>query len=285
MAGTRLPVVVVNIMRGGPGLGSIGAIPGRLPPGDQGARPRRLPGARACTLVHRRGDRPGRATRSIIAERYRTPVMILADGILGQAMEPVEPDFRSRSSTGSRTGPSPGPRIASPASLRSPQPARRGSRAPQRSICRRSTARSRHARSAGRASSSTTPRSSSSPTAPLPGSRGPRWSVRGPKGCGPGSSARSPCGRSRRPRCALPRQTQAACSSSRCRPARWSRTCGSRSTARSRSSSTGGPVAWCPTPDDVVACRPPRLGPNRLDTRMPPRARAGQRRPGDERAR
>jgi len=28
-----------------------------------------------------------------LAERYRTPVMFLADGILGQAMEPVKPDF------------------------------------------------------------------------------------------------------------------------------------------------------------------------------------------------
>jgi 2-oxoglutarate ferredoxin oxidoreductase subunit alpha len=28
-----------------------------------------------------------------LAERYRTPVIILADGILGQAMEPVRPDF------------------------------------------------------------------------------------------------------------------------------------------------------------------------------------------------
>jgi 2-oxoglutarate ferredoxin oxidoreductase subunit alpha len=31
----------------------------------------------------------------VLAERYRTPVMILTDGILGQAMEPVAPRFRS----------------------------------------------------------------------------------------------------------------------------------------------------------------------------------------------
>jgi 2-oxoglutarate ferredoxin oxidoreductase subunit alpha len=31
----------------------------------------------------------------LVAERYRTPVMLLADGILGQAMEPVAPTFRS----------------------------------------------------------------------------------------------------------------------------------------------------------------------------------------------
>ena len=32
----------------------------------------------------------------VLAERYRTPVMILADGIMGQAMEPVRPDFPTR---------------------------------------------------------------------------------------------------------------------------------------------------------------------------------------------
>ena len=30
-----------------------------------------------------------------IAERYRTPVMVLADGVLGQQMEPVVPEYRA----------------------------------------------------------------------------------------------------------------------------------------------------------------------------------------------
>ena len=30
-----------------------------------------------------------------LAERYRTPVIVLADGILGQAMEPVSLSFRT----------------------------------------------------------------------------------------------------------------------------------------------------------------------------------------------
>ena len=51
------PCVLVNVMRGGPGLGSIGAAQARLLPGDQGPRPRRLPRAGARALVHRRGDR------------------------------------------------------------------------------------------------------------------------------------------------------------------------------------------------------------------------------------
>ncbi len=93
MAASELPVVLINVMRGGPGLGSIGpsqsdyfqAVKGHghgdykvpvLAPSSIGE---------AMTLV---------ADSFEIAERWRTPVMILADGILGQAMEPVELAFR-----------------------------------------------------------------------------------------------------------------------------------------------------------------------------------------------
>ena len=43
MAGSEVPMVLLNVMRGGPGLGSIGASQSRLLPGGQGPRPRRLP--------------------------------------------------------------------------------------------------------------------------------------------------------------------------------------------------------------------------------------------------
>jgi len=93
MAGSETPIVVVNVMRGGPGLGSIGpsqsdyfqAVKGHghgdykvpvLAPASIGE---------AVELV---------ATAFELAERYRTPVILLADGILGQAMEPIEPQFR-----------------------------------------------------------------------------------------------------------------------------------------------------------------------------------------------
>ncbi len=92
MAGSRLPCVLVNVMRGGPGLGSIGAAQGDYLQATKGHGhgdyhvPVLAPSsiAEAIGLV---GD------AFILAERYRTPVMILADGILGQAMEPVEPVF------------------------------------------------------------------------------------------------------------------------------------------------------------------------------------------------
>jgi len=94
IAAAELPVVLVNIMRGGPGLGSIGpsqadylqAVKGH------GHGDYRVPVlapssiAEAVALV---------ADAFEIAEHYRTPVILLADGILGQAMEPVRPIYRN----------------------------------------------------------------------------------------------------------------------------------------------------------------------------------------------
>ena len=93
MAASELPIVLINVMRGGPGLGSIG--------------PSQADYFQA-TKGHGHGDYrvPVLAPSSIaeavdlvadafeIAERYRTPTMILTDGVMGQAMEPVVPTFR-----------------------------------------------------------------------------------------------------------------------------------------------------------------------------------------------
>ena len=93
LAGSELPMVLANVMRGGPGLGSIG--------------PSQADYFQA-TKGHGHGDYhvPVLAPSSIaeavalmadafeIAERYRTPVMVLADGVMGQAMEPVVPVYR-----------------------------------------------------------------------------------------------------------------------------------------------------------------------------------------------
>jgi 2-oxoglutarate ferredoxin oxidoreductase subunit alpha len=94
MAGSEVPMVLVDIMRGGPGLGSIGP--------SQSDYFQIVKG-------HGHGDyrTPVLAPSSIaeaielvpiafeLAERYRTPVVLLADGILGQAMEPVVPAYRT----------------------------------------------------------------------------------------------------------------------------------------------------------------------------------------------
>jgi 2-oxoglutarate ferredoxin oxidoreductase subunit alpha len=93
MAGSELPMLLINVMRGGPGLGSIGPSQSDYFQATKG---------------HGHGDYrvPVLAPASIaeavalvadgfeIAARYRTPVILLADGIMGQAMEPVVPVFR-----------------------------------------------------------------------------------------------------------------------------------------------------------------------------------------------
>jgi 2-oxoglutarate ferredoxin oxidoreductase subunit alpha len=94
MAGSETPVVLVNVMRGGPGLGSIGPSQSDYFQATKGHGhgdyrvPVLAPASigEAVELV---------ATAFEVAERYRTPVILLADGIQGQAMEPVELRFRT----------------------------------------------------------------------------------------------------------------------------------------------------------------------------------------------
>lgn len=94
LAAGELPLVVINVMRGGPGLGSIGPSQADYLQATKGHGhgdyriPVLAPSsiAEAVELV---------ADAFAIAERYRTPVMILADGVMGQAMEPVVPIYRN----------------------------------------------------------------------------------------------------------------------------------------------------------------------------------------------
>jgi len=92
LAGAELPVVIVNIMRAGPGLGGI--LPSQ---GDYFQATRGIGHGdfrllvlapwsvqEAADLVQDAFD---------LADFYRNPVMVLGDGLIGQMMEPVE--FRS----------------------------------------------------------------------------------------------------------------------------------------------------------------------------------------------
>ncbi|MFO8033843.1 MAG: 3-methyl-2-oxobutanoate dehydrogenase subunit VorB [Candidatus Bipolaricaulota bacterium] len=89
MAGALLPGVIVNIMRGGPGLGNIAPAQADYFQATKGGghgdyrlivlAPSTVP--EAAELVMRAFD---------LSDRYRVPAMILADGMLGQMMEPVE---------------------------------------------------------------------------------------------------------------------------------------------------------------------------------------------------
>jgi 2-oxoglutarate/2-oxoacid ferredoxin oxidoreductase subunit alpha len=88
LAGSELPAVVANIQRGGPGLGNIS--------GSQGDYFQAVKGGGhgdyrllvyAPSTVQELWDLTMRAFDK--AEEYRTPVMILSDGVVGQMMEPL----------------------------------------------------------------------------------------------------------------------------------------------------------------------------------------------------
>jgi 2-oxoglutarate ferredoxin oxidoreductase subunit alpha len=89
MAGSELPVVIVNIMRGGPGLGGI------LPSQSDYFQATKGGGhgdyrllVLAPSTVQEAADLTIEAFD--LADKYRNPVIILGDGIIGQMMEPVE---------------------------------------------------------------------------------------------------------------------------------------------------------------------------------------------------
>ncbi|MFT5875589.1 MAG: 2-oxoglutarate ferredoxin oxidoreductase subunit alpha [Clostridium sp.] len=93
IAGAELPCVIVNIVRGGPGLGSIQPAQSDYFQATKGGS-------------HGDFNMPVYAPASIqemvdlvqdafdTADMYRTPVMVMGDGMLGQMMEPVE--FKER---------------------------------------------------------------------------------------------------------------------------------------------------------------------------------------------
>jgi 2-oxoglutarate ferredoxin oxidoreductase subunit alpha len=89
IAGARLPAVIVNIMRAGPGLGNI------FPAQSDYFQATRGGGNGDYHLIVLAPASVQEAydltqTGFDLADRYRNPVMILGDGILGQMMEPLE---------------------------------------------------------------------------------------------------------------------------------------------------------------------------------------------------
>ena len=89
LAGADLPAFIVNVQRGGPGLGGI------QPSQSDYFLATRGPGhgdfhvlVFAPASVQEMADLTGRALH--LAWKYRMPAMLLADGTMGQMMEPVE---------------------------------------------------------------------------------------------------------------------------------------------------------------------------------------------------
>ena len=93
LAGAELPCVIADIMRGGPGLGNIAPEQGdynQIVKGGGHGNYRTL--VVAPDSVQEMADLTTLAFD--LADRYRNPVVVLADGFIGQMMEPVE--FASR---------------------------------------------------------------------------------------------------------------------------------------------------------------------------------------------
>lgn len=89
LCGAQLPAVFVNIMRGGPGLGGI------LPSQADYLQATKGIGHGDCRLLVMAPASVQEAAEMVmmafpLAEKYRNPVIILGDGLIGQMMEPVE---------------------------------------------------------------------------------------------------------------------------------------------------------------------------------------------------
>ena len=89
LAGCELPCVIVNMQRGGPGLGNIAPAQGDYFQAVKGGghgdyKIIVLAPASAQELLDYT------AAAFDLADKYRNPVMILGDGLLGQMMEPVQ---------------------------------------------------------------------------------------------------------------------------------------------------------------------------------------------------
>ena len=88
LAAAELPCVIVNVMRGGPGLGNISPSQGDYFQSVKGGGH----GDYHCIVFGPAGVQELVDTMPLafdLADLYRIPVMVLADGILGQMMEPV----------------------------------------------------------------------------------------------------------------------------------------------------------------------------------------------------
>lgn len=95
LASAELPCAIVNVMRGGPGLGTIQPSQGDYFQATRGGGhgDYRVP-VLAPSSVQETADLVFESFD--LAERYRTPVLLLTDGVLGQMMEPLRlPEARN----------------------------------------------------------------------------------------------------------------------------------------------------------------------------------------------
>lgn len=97
LAGCELPAVIVNIMRGGPGLGNIAPSQSDYLQATKGG------GHGDYRVIVLAPSTLQEAVEHVflafdLADKYRTPVIILGDGILGQMIEPVSFEISNQQS-------------------------------------------------------------------------------------------------------------------------------------------------------------------------------------------
>ncbi len=88
LAASELPAVIVNVMRGGPGLGNIAPAQGDYFQATKGGGH----GVYHCIVLAPASSQEAMDLTALafdLADRYRTPAIVLADGVTGQTMEPV----------------------------------------------------------------------------------------------------------------------------------------------------------------------------------------------------
>ena len=94
IVGAELPCVIVNMVRGGPGLGSIQPAQSDY---YQATRGGGHGDYRMIVLAPSSIQEAVELTQKAfdLADKYRNPVLVLGDGLIGQMMEPVEmPDYQ-----------------------------------------------------------------------------------------------------------------------------------------------------------------------------------------------
>ncbi len=88
MAANELPAVIVNVMRGGPGLGNIAPAQGDYFQATKGGGH----GVYHCIVLAPASSQEAMDLTALafdLADQFTTPVIVLADGVTGQTMEPV----------------------------------------------------------------------------------------------------------------------------------------------------------------------------------------------------
>ena len=199
LAGSELPCVVVDVVRGGPGLGNIAPEQSdyfAVVKGGGHGNYKNL--VLAPASVQEMADLTMLAFD--LADRYRNPAVVLTDGFIGQMMEPLQLEAREIQAAGKALGRAWNGRDAEESDLVDLSGAGRTGSA--RHEAGREIQESRGSGNAARIVSTRKIRkccwwATESPRACC----APWWIWRGKKDCAPDCSARSPCGPSLRKLC------------------------------------------------------------------------------------